>query len=72
MRALLFALLAVVACGDNKEPASLTPDGPGPVDAPTDSPTVGPLTPCLDRPTNLDQPSATLPCELLPPGFTAQ
>lgn len=58
-------LCALAACGDDDPP----PNNPPPSDGGIDSPgaTSGP---CLDRPTDLPRPSTTLPCELLPPGYT--
>jgi hypothetical protein len=66
MRALLaigFVLFA--ACGDNKKSNNPQPDAG--IDA-------GPEArgACLDRPDQLPRPSTTLPCELMPPGFTPQ
>lgn len=57
-------LLGLAACGDNQE---------APKDAPpADAADPGALAPCLDRPTDLPRPpTGQLPCELLPPGFTA-
>ncbi|MGN6107598.1 MAG: hypothetical protein ACTHU0_20985 [Kofleriaceae bacterium] len=69
VRALLLAACALIAlgCGDNqpsgKHDAGVEPDAPADASA---------LAPCLDRPTDLARPPAgQLPCELLPPGFTA-
>jgi hypothetical protein len=69
MRGMLVAWLALaIACGDNtkvvNDDAGVTPD------APTDGPTA--LAPCLDRPTDLPQPSTQLPCDMLPPGVVLQ
>jgi hypothetical protein len=62
MRA-LFAIGFVLftACGDNKK-SNNTPDAG--IDAERGA--------CLDRPDQLPRPSATLPCELMPPGFVPQ
>ena len=65
MRVVLFAWLALAtACGDNnkvvKEDAGVTPDGSTA------------LAPCLDRPTDVPQPSTQLPCDMLPPGLVLQ
>lgn len=79
MRRVLFACaLVLAACGDNKKPADDPADAaPVVIDAPVVEPidagvdaTV--ITPCaLDRPGELARPpSGSLPCELLPPGFT--
>jgi hypothetical protein len=57
MRALLFAIAALAACGDNQK--SIQGDA-------------GPqaLTACVDKPDQLElPPTGQLPCELLPPGF---
>lgn len=61
----LFAAgLLATACGDDKVPAVQDDAG---IDAP---PAV--VGPCIDRPTDLPHPpTGALPCELLPPGFTA-
>jgi hypothetical protein len=67
MRFLLILALALAACGDNK--TQLREDaGVDPADAPTDTqePARGP---CIDRPTDLPQPSEQLPCDMLPPGL---
>jgi hypothetical protein len=59
--AIVIALLA--GCGDNKRPATQASD------AGTDA---SALAPCLERPDQLaTPPTGALPCELLPPGFTA-
>ena len=70
-RLILAAALLVGACGDNlKGPAEAGPDDAPIADAAPDG--SQPLAPCLDRPTDLPRPpQGTLPCELLPPGFTA-
>jgi hypothetical protein len=54
----------VAACGDNQQ---------APKDAaPPDDAEPSELKPCLDKPTDLPRPATgALPCELLPPGFTA-
>lgn len=62
---------ALAACGDNL-PAADDPGGSmsdaGP-DEPSDA-AVQTLTPCLDRPTDMQKPpTGQLPCDLLPPGF---
>ena len=63
---ILFALLAVAACGDNQK-APVQDDAGVQVDA-----TPQALAPCLDRPDTFDRPpTGQLPCDLLPPGFTA-
>jgi len=63
---LLLGALGLAACGDNLQ----APETPPPADAAVDAdPTA--LAPCLDRPTELSRPpTGSLPCELLPPGFT--
>lgn len=59
----LYGLICVLAaCGDNNSPT--TPPGDGGMDSPAAA------GPCVARPTDLPRPSVTLPCELLPPGFT--
>ena len=68
MRVLLLAL-ALAACGDNTAPAAKDDAGVTP-DPPPDGPTA--LAPCLDRPTDLPQPSTQLPCDMLPPGLVIQ
>lgn len=59
------ALALGASCGKSK------PVGLDPIDAGGDGkPNTG-LASCLDRPDQLTRaPSATLPCELLPPGLT--
>jgi hypothetical protein len=68
MRYLILIIALASACGDNKvgatDDAGVTPD------APPDTPTT--LQPCLERPTDLPQPSAQLPCDMLPPGLVLQ
>ena len=64
-RALISAVLLLGACGDDNP----TTPGDAGSDAP-DTPTA--LAPCLDEPTQLARPpEGVLPCDLLPPGFTA-
>lgn len=66
MRAIVLAF-ALISCGDNSVPTppddtQVVPDGPQ---------VVGPLAPCLDRPTDLPlPPDGQLTCDLLPPGFS--
>jgi hypothetical protein len=54
-------LLLLVACGDNLQlPSDASSDAPSTV-----------LAHCIDSPTQIVQPpNGTLPCDLLPPGFT--
>ena len=61
---LLVGWLWLAACGDNQQ----APRDAAPADAAADP---AALAPCLDRPTDLPRPpTGSLPCELLPPGFT--
>lgn len=69
-RLILAAALLVGACGDNIK--GTPPGEAGPDDAPVADAGPEALAPCLDRPTDLPRPpDGVLPCELLPPGFTA-
>jgi len=68
-RVILCAALLFAACGDNL-PGVSRDAGPHD-DAPADAEPQA-VGPCLDQPTDLLRPPAgQLPCELLPPGFTA-
>jgi len=72
-RVILVAALLFGACGDNLPGVSRDagPDEDAPADAAPDAAPQA-LGPCLDQPTDLLRPPAgQLPCELLPPGFTA-
>jgi hypothetical protein len=66
---IMIAAVALGACGDNQ---SAPKDAAPAEDAPSDDASPQALAPCLERPTDLPRvPTGTLPCELLPPGFTA-
>lgn len=70
MRRLIVSLALFAACGDNLDP--ITPQDGG-TDAPDAMVDAAPqaIGPCLDQPTDLPRPpSGSLPCDLLPPGFT--
>jgi hypothetical protein len=69
MYRLIFVMAMIVtACGDNAAAPRDAPDGT-PIDAGIDGPRA--TGACLDRPDEIARaPSGSLPCELLPPGFS--
>jgi hypothetical protein len=72
---LLVAICLLGACGDD---ASSSPDAAAAIDARApdaaapDAGNTGPVSPCLESPTDLPRPpTGQLPCDLLRPGFGA-
>lgn len=69
---LSIAICLLPACGDDasSSPDAATPDAAAPDAGVPDTPDGGPLSFCLDSPTDLPRPPTDrLPCDLLPPGF---
>jgi hypothetical protein len=76
MRALFILAALAMGCGDNLNPAGRDAGGDAPIgDAPIDTPPQA-TGHCLDRPgalpAELQTPGASLPCEMLPPGFVSE